>query len=130
MKRVHFSYFLTFLIFISTVKCQDQKDCTKVFHRKNYDCNYILDMFSITYTQLLKLNPNVDCYNLRFDQPICVDGYTIKDPFCQMKYIAKTRDTCNTIVIYLGIGLQRLSKCNPGINCGAIYFSTGQIIYY
>ena len=116
---------LTILVIFSN----NANACTKYFNRKSYTCWYIMDMHGLNYQQLMSLNPGLDCYNLRYDQPICVSGFANQPIFCNRKHVARPRDTCNSIIRYYGLSLTRLQRCNPMLNC-ATYLPNRQIILF
>jgi hypothetical protein len=93
--------------------------CTKYFNRKSYTCWYIMDLYGLNYQQLISLNPGLDCYNMRYDQPICVSGHANQPIFCNRKHYTRPRDTCYTIVRYYGVSMTRLQRCNPMLNCAS-----------
>ncbi len=121
---------LIILIIFLSASVNETFACTKYFHRKGYSCFDIMNMFSLNYDQLIALNPGLNCYNLRYDQQICVYGFVNQPVFCNRRYYAKIRDSCHSIVRHLGVGLNRLMRCNNRLNCASTYFTPGQVLYY
>ncbi len=88
-----------------------------------------MDMFALNYQQLMSLNPRLDCNNLRYDQPICVSGHANQPVFCNRKYYARPRDSCNSIMKFYGVSLSRLIRCNQRLNCNS-YLAPGQVVLF
>ncbi len=118
-----------FTLAILAVLSNESFACTKYFQRKSYTCWYIMDMYGLNYQQLISLNPGLDCYNLRYDQRVCVSGNANQPIFCNRKHVSRPRDTCNSIIRYYGISMSRLQRCNPMLNC-ASYLPQRQIILF
>ena len=94
-------------------------------------CLYIAAAFSITYADLLSLNPGLNCQYLPVGQAICVPNiatsvYASSSSSCSNYYRLFYGDSCDTIASAYQITTQTLLALNPTLNCQSL--PIGQII--
>ena len=85
-------------------------------------CGTICERYKITSESFYRLNPSVDCNDIRLGDEICVPSiqqypahaFTAS---CGASYLVRLGDTCNTICDRYKIQLQDFYVLNPSVHC-------------
>lgn len=82
--------------------------CDGILHEiKERDTLYLLSrLYGVPISQLLEKNPNVDVYNLKIGDKLCI-------PMNHMPYIIKPGDSLDWILEHFDIDYKELRDANP-----------------
>jgi LysM repeat protein len=107
-------------------------------------CNIIIRYRGITMTELMRLNPSLNCQNLQVGQIICLENFSVATtvapvitqiittttlapaPVCTQTYTVKSGDTCWSISNQVTKIGDKFYTLNPTINCSFLYI--GQVV--
>ena len=94
-------------------------------------CESISIKYSVDIINLLELNEDLNCDNIKQTKSICVKNLIFMRPLiysCTKVYKVETSDTCERISSRHGITVERLLYLNPNIDCFYIGKYSNQIV--
>jgi LysM repeat protein len=102
-------------------------DCQNIYTviQSSDSCGTICDRYKITTESFYRLNPKIDCNDIRLGDEICVPAihqypahaFTAN---CGASYLVRLGDTCNTICDRYKIELQDFYQLNRQVSCSRL----------
>ena len=100
----------------------DYDRCDGMFHEiKERDSLYKISRFyGISLSELMEKNPNVDVYNLKIGDKLCI-------PVKKMPYIVKKGDTLDWVLDHFKLDYDTLRNANPQMS--PLMLEENEVIY-